>query len=165
MHVTIRPLSTQAEAGQCAHLMSTSEPWITLARSYEASLQILTDEERERYVAYADGQLVGFLILNLRGAFVGCIQTVCVAPGSRDYGFGRQLIAFAEERIFREHPNVFMCVSSFNQSARRLYERLGYAVVGELTDFIVAGHAEILLRKTHGPLVGYAHASTRNDGT
>lgn len=164
MHLTIRPLATVAEAQECARLMSTSEPWITLGRSYEASLQILTDEERERYVAYAEGQLVGFLILNLRGAFVGYIQTVCVAAGSRDRGFGRQLIAFAEERILREHPNVFMCVSSFNESARRLYERLGYRVVGELKDFIVAGHGEILLRKTRGPLLGYAHSPVEAAG-
>ena len=50
----------------------------------------------------------------------------------------------AEERIFRESPNVFLC--------RRLYERLGYTLVGELTDYIVAGHAELLYRKTIGPI-------------
>jgi ribosomal protein S18 acetylase RimI-like enzyme len=44
------------------------------------------------------------------------------------------------------------CVSSFNHGARRLYERLGYHVVGELTDYIVEGYSEILLRKTRGPL-------------
>jgi hypothetical protein len=29
---------------------------------------------------------------------------------------------------------------------------MGYQKVGELTDFIIAGHAEILLRKTIGPI-------------
>ena len=55
---------------------------------------------------------------------------------------------------------MFMCVSSFNQDARRLYERLGYHEVGELTNYIVEGHSEILLRKTRGPLApspGMAH--------
>ena len=64
---------------------------------------------------------------------------------------GTALVAFAEERIFREHRNVFICVSDFNPGARRLYERLGYRLVGELTDYIVAGHSELLLRKTRGP--------------
>jgi ribosomal-protein-alanine N-acetyltransferase len=50
---------------------------------------------------------------------------------------------------------VFMCVSSFNDGARRLYQRLGYQVVGELTDYIVRGHSEILLRKTSGPLATF----------
>jgi len=45
-----------------------------------------------------------------------------------------------------------MCVSDFNTGARRLYERLGYRLVGELTDYIVAGRSELLLRKTGGPL-------------
>ena len=49
-------------------------------------------------------------------------------------------------------PNVFICASSFNPAAQRLYERLGYTVVGELTDYIARGHSEILLRKTTGPL-------------
>jgi ribosomal protein S18 acetylase RimI-like enzyme len=64
-------------------------------------------------------------------------------------------MAFAERRILAETPNVFICVSSFNDGARRLYERLGYEVVGELKDYIVAGHSEILLRKTIGPLTGF----------
>jgi len=65
------------------------------------------------------------------------------------------LVAFAEERILRISPNIFMCVSSFNQGARRLYQRLGYTVVGELSDYIVQGHSEILLRKTLGPLAEF----------
>jgi hypothetical protein len=70
-------------------------------------------------------------------------------------GLGTRLIGFAEERIFREWPNVFLCVSSFNPDARRLYERLGYQAIGTLTDYIVAGCDEILMRKTRGPLDGY----------
>jgi len=152
MPLTIRPLATAAEAEACARLMSTSEPWLTLGRNHEMSLRLMTDAERARYVAYADDDLVGFLILNLRGAFVGYIQTVCVAPRFRARGFGSALVRFAEERILAEHPNVFLCVSSFNPAALRLYLRLGYTRVGELPDLIVRGHSEILLRKTSGPL-------------
>ena len=61
-------------------------------------------------------------------------------------------MGFAETRIFSRHPNVFLCVSAFNAGARRLYERLGYATVGELTDFLAAGQSEILLRKSLGPI-------------
>ena len=53
---------------------------------------------------------------------------------------------------------MFICVSSFNPGARRLYERLGYQVVGELPDYMVRGHSEILLRKTTGPLAEHASA-------
>jgi RimJ/RimL family protein N-acetyltransferase len=36
--------------------------------------------------------------------------------------------------------------------ARRLYERLGYELIGELRDDLVRGSSELLLRKTIGPL-------------
>jgi RimJ/RimL family protein N-acetyltransferase len=43
--------------------------------------------------------------------------------------------------------------SDVDHGARRLYERLGFRLVGELHDHVVAGHSELPLRKTRGPLV------------
>jgi len=116
---------------------------------------VIQDPTREVYLARDDAGLAGFLILCMTGAFVGYIQTVCIHPDRRGQGLGSRLLQFAEERILEESPNVFMCVSSFNHEARRLYERLGYVVVGELTDYIVRGHSEILLRKSWGPLTTF----------
>jgi ribosomal protein S18 acetylase RimI-like enzyme len=135
--------------------MASSEPWVTLGRTYEASLRILQDPSREVYLARDQAGLAGFLILCMTGALVGYIQTVLVHPDRRGEGIGSLLLEFAEQRILRESPNVFMCVSSFNHGARRLYQRLGYIVIGELTDYIVEGYSEILLRKTQGPLTGF----------
>lgn len=153
--MTIHPLVAAGAGGDldaCARLMSSTEPWLTLGRTYDAALATLSDPAKEVHVARVDDELAGFIVLNMTGAFVGYIQTVCMAPPFRGRGLGSELIRWAERRIFVRTPNVFMCVSSFNQSARRLYERLGYQVVGELTDYIVAGHSELLLRKTIGPL-------------
>ena len=148
----IRPLETREEAEACARMMAGTEPWITLRRDCDACLRVMLDATRERYVAYRGDRLAGLLILNLKGGFVGYIQTVCAAPEFRGTGLGTALVRFAEERIFREFTNVFICVSDFNHGARRLYERLGFRLVGELTDYVVAGHSELLLRKTRGPL-------------
>lgn len=148
--VEIRPLQSTSEAEACARLMAASEPWVTLGRGYAASLAILQDPTREVYVATAGGRLAGFLILCLVGPFTGYIQTVCVAPEQRGGGLGTQLVAFAERRIAAVSPNVFLCVSSFNPRARALYERLGYEFVGELRDYLVRGHAELLYRKSSG---------------
>ena len=150
--VRVRPLADEREARACAAIMAGSEPWITLGRGFDASLAIVSDPSREVYVAAHAGEVVGFLILNMRGAFVGYVQTVALHEVWRGRGLGSRLIAFAEERILRDAPNVFMCVSSFNTRAKALYERLGYEVVGELKDYIVRGHSEWLLRKTTGPL-------------
>jgi ribosomal-protein-alanine N-acetyltransferase len=150
--VTIRALGGDDEVRACAAIMATSEPWVTLGRTLERSLGILRDRElQEIYVAEHDGSVVGFVILIMKGAFVGYIRTVAVHPDWRSRGLGRRLIGFAEQRIFRESPNVFLCVSSFNGRARSLYERLGYEAVGELRDYIVRGHSEWLMRKTLGP--------------
>ncbi len=135
--------------------MASSEPWITLGRSFEASLTVVRDPSREVYVIRDDRMIAGFLILCMVGAFVGYIQTICIDPAYRGQGLGSKLVAFAEQRILQVSPNIFMCVSSFNDGARRLYQRLGYTVVGELANYIVHGHSEILLRKTTGPLAGF----------
>lgn len=155
MDLSISALEGEDEVRSCARLMASSEPWITLGRSYETCLGVIQDPSREVYVARQETRFAGFLILCMTGAFVGYIQTVCIDPSCRGRGLGTRLLQFAEERILRVSPNIFMCVSSFNDAARRLYLRLGYHVVGELPDLIVQGHSEILLRKTVGPSTGY----------
>ena len=130
--------------------MGASEPWITLGRTVESAFAVLQNPMKEVYVATHDAGLLGFLILDLQGPFPGYIQTVCVAPEAQNRGLGSRLLGFAEARIFRESPNAFMCVSSFNAGARRLYARLGYEQVGVLRQYIVPAHDEILLRKSRG---------------
>jgi ribosomal protein S18 acetylase RimI-like enzyme len=147
----IRALSGEAEVATCARMMAESEPWMTLGRTVEASIRVLQDPGKEVYVADDGGRIEGFLVLDMRGPFPGYIQTVCVRAGARGQGLGARLIAWAEARILRDVPNVFMCVSTFNRQARRLYERLGYTVVGELSSYLIPDHGEILLRKTTGP--------------
>ena len=150
--VTVRPIAGDDETRVCAEIMTTSDPWVTLGRTMKQAERILRDREvQETYVAVHDGAIVGFVILVVKGAFVGYIRTIAVHADWRSRGLGRRLVWFAEERIFRDSPNVFLCVSSFNSRARALYERLGYETVGELRDYIVRGHSEWLMRKTLGP--------------
>ena len=150
--VDIRPFASAAEAQWAARTMAESEPWITLGTGYERSLAFFSNESRERYLAQVSGEPAGFLVVTMQGAFVGYVQLLGVAAKFRGQGVGRALIEFAERRVFRETPNVFICVSDFNAQARGFYAKLGYQTVGELKDFVVAGHAEILLRKTMGPI-------------
>ena len=102
-----------------------------------------------------DGKLAGFAVIRLQGAFVGYIQSIVIAPERRGKGVGSELLAFVEQRIFAQHPNVFICCSSFNPRALTLYRRHGYEIIGELRNYIVSGHSEILLRKTIAPLTEF----------
>ena len=155
IRIKIRKLRGFHEANQCARLMVSSEPWITLCRTHDESMKILRDPSREVYVATIKDEIVGFVIFLMRGALTGYIQTVCVKPEWRNREIGSRLLKFAEDKILKKTPNVFMCVSSFNKKAQRLYKRLGYEIIGEMKDYIVPGHSEILLRKSIAPLTEF----------
>jgi ribosomal protein S18 acetylase RimI-like enzyme len=153
--IEVRRLKGMNESEACARMMAESEPWITLERGYDDSFEIIADPTREVYLAAIGDEIVGFVVLEMSGAFVGYVKSICVSPRWRGKGVGGRLMAFAEERIFSEVPNVFLCVSDFNEGARRFYKRLGYEVVGELRDYIVPGRSEMLMRKSIAPLARF----------
>jgi len=157
--LAIRQVGSAAEREACAKLMTESEPWRTLQRDFDTSLAVVSDPTRETYWIEYAGAWAGFLLLYLQGPFRGYIQTICLVPDVRGHGLGTAVLRWAEERIFRESPNVFLCVSDFNAGALRLYRRLGYELIGALPDFLVAGSAELLLRKTLGPWSSFRPAS------
>lgn len=149
----ITPIASDAEREACARIMADSEPWITLGIGLDRARGTLAANDREIFVA-RDGEVVaGFIIVMMQGVLSGYVQTLAVAGPYRGHGVGAMLLQFAEARIFRERPNVFLFVSSFNPRAQRFYEAHGYVQVGTLADFLVRGHAEHLMRKTTGPLL------------
>lgn len=151
----IRRLASSTEEERCAAIMAASDPWITYGRSYEGCLSSVRQPMNEIWVAVEDDELRGFVIIVMQGALVGYVRVLCVDPSVRSQGLGSRLLAFAEERIFRESPNVFLFVSEFNTRARELYKRLGYEQLVEVRDYIAAGYSEVLMRKTIGPLATF----------
>ncbi|MEM1255315.1 MAG: GNAT family N-acetyltransferase [Cyanobacteria bacterium P01_H01_bin.21] len=75
---------------------------------------------KEVYLAVAEKTIAGLIIINMTRAFTGYIQSVCVDAEWRGQGIGTQIINYAEERIFRSVPNVFIYVSFFNKGAHKL---------------------------------------------
>jgi [ribosomal protein S18]-alanine N-acetyltransferase len=130
--------------------MVTSEPWITLRLSLERARAVVTDPAKEAYVIRDSTGVAAFTVVDMRGLLTGYVQILCVRPDCQRRELGSRLLQWAEDRIFRDSPNVFICVSSFNSGARRLYERRGFELVGVLRELLVPGHDEILLRKTRG---------------
>ena len=152
MTFVFAPLIAEQDIETATQLMANSDPWITLERNYEKCSAVIRNPLAETFVVKGNGQVIGLAVIQLKGALVGYIQTLVIEPRYRNLGIGRQFIAFLEKRIHEVSPNVFMCVSDFNTDALRLYQNLGFEVIGEIKNYIMEGHSEILLRKTIGAI-------------
>jgi len=153
--IQIKPTRDPKVIAACALMMVHTDPWITLGMSYDYCVKAFEGGFREVYVLEFGTDLAGFVIMQTEGTFKGYIQTICISEPFRGKGLGKQLLQFCQERIMEYSPNVFICVSSFNTGAIRLYLELGFKLVGELDNFVREGFTELLFRKSFGSIVGY----------
>lgn len=131
----------------CATVMAATDPWVTLGRTYEASLVRLKREGSELFVARRGDLRLGFILMDRYGvAGSPYIASVACAAEARGQGAGSAMLEFAE-RLYPDARHIFLCVSSFNAGARRLYERRGYTLVGTLKDYAIDGADEFLMTK------------------
>ena len=135
-----------------AQLMAGTEPWITLGRTIAQTRVVFSRADATLYVARSGKKPLGFLLLRERGIVNSpYVASLAVAADVRGQGIGTKLLTFAEGRAATLDPHIFICVSSFNVGARALYERLGYAVVAELKDYVIEGASELLMHKRLWP--------------
>lgn len=160
----LAPLETPADVQACVALMLASDPWRRLGISEQVCRRTITHPGREAHAAWRGQELVGFVVLALQGPLSGYVQLLGVAESARSQGVGRALMALAERIAFARGPNLFLCVSDFNEGARRFYARLGFEEVGRLANYLVQGEDEWLLRKTRGPLLGQAAGAAGDPG-
>jgi ribosomal protein S18 acetylase RimI-like enzyme len=152
----INLLTTDSQhIADCAMMMSKSDPWITLGFDYEQCRKAFKGTSKEIWVVEIDKEVAGFVILQIGGTFKGYIQTICIDAVYRGRGIGKKLLQFCQERILKISPNIFICVSSFNDRAIRVYKEFGFKLVGELDNFVKDGFTELLFRKTVGPMMDY----------
>ena len=129
-------------------LLARSEPWITLGITADQCKITCHDPEFLLYMAYTDHKPSGIIILDPRGvAGSPYMKSIAVYPEFRGQGIGSDLLAFAEDLFKEKARHMFLCVSSFNQRAKKFYETHGYQVIGEFKDYIVEGKSEILMHK------------------
>lgn len=150
--ISIQKTTATDELIWCARLMSDNEPWITLERSFSASIQLLQDPASEVFLMTTENRPIGFVMIKLNGPFTGYIQTIVIIDDARNKGIGEAAIKYVEVLIHKVSPNVFICVSSFNIRAQQLYLNMGFEIIGVLKNYIKKGYDEVLMRKTKGPL-------------
>ena len=86
------------------------------------------DHEALRFLALADGAVVGCVLLHVRGE-EGKLFQMGVLPAHRGRGVGRDLVAALEEEARRLGLRRVFCHARHH--AVGFYEGLGYRVVGE----------------------------------
>jgi [ribosomal protein S18]-alanine N-acetyltransferase len=140
-------LATDHDPEWCARLMASSDPWITLGRGLDACRARCRTPGLVLLLARRGEERLGFALLHPTGvAGSPYLASIAIDPEARGQGIGSRLLA-AAERWFPDARHIFLCVSSFNQRARQLYERQGYRQVGEFPDYVIAGTSEILMHK------------------
>jgi len=147
----------------CSRMMVASDPWISLGMDQALCLLAFEGDFREVYILKLNHEICGFLILQIKGSFKGYIQTLCIHEMHRGKNLGTFLLEFAEQQILTYSPNMFICVSSFNEAAIRLYKKFGFQFVGVLDSFLKDGFSEYLFRKTVGPILGYTGKQNLHD--
>jgi ribosomal protein S18 acetylase RimI-like enzyme len=150
--VLIRPFTAADSPAVIAFL--DSDPWRRLGYGVADWNRLLAIplEGREGLVLVADGAVAGLALVRRNFLAGDYLELFAVAAAVRGRGLGAVLLAHLESMVFARARNFFVCVSDFNEGARRFYASHGYAHVGTLPDLLVGGSAELLLRKSVGPV-------------
>jgi [ribosomal protein S18]-alanine N-acetyltransferase len=135
-------------------LLGESDPWRRLGYSKNDWNRIFcpTPQGRDCYVAELDGQVAGVAIVKQKFLGGDYLELLGVAGWARQRGIGGQLLRHIERLVFERTKNLFACVSDFNEPARAFYKKHGYQEIGPMPNFLIPGSAELLLRKTAGPV-------------
>jgi [ribosomal protein S18]-alanine N-acetyltransferase len=154
MALSLHIATAQAEDYEwCARLMASTDPWITLGRDVEQCRGTVRRPGTELFVSRmpettaSTAEPVGFILLAPYGfASSPYINSIAVSREQQGQGIGAQLLDFAEKH-YAGRKHLFLLASAFNPRAQAFYRRHGYEFVGELKDYIVRGHSELIFHK------------------
>ena len=143
--ITLRPMRS-ADLDEL--LPSEDELFGTESWSRQSYLDELADTELRRYlVAEQDGKVVGSGGLLAIGE-TAQILTVGVLPAARRQGIGEQLVqALLAEAVRRRAGEVLLEVRMDNAAARRLYDKLGFAVIGTRRGYYDQGRVDAVVMR------------------
>ena len=149
----VRPMTAEDRAA-VIDLLAGSDPWKRLgyqAGDWDIYFTPLP-QGRDSYVVDQNGKVAGIAIVRQKFLLGDYLELLAVADWARGKGLGGKLLGHIEPIVFGRATNLFACVSDFNAQARAFYKKHGYQEIGPMPNFLIPGSAEILLRKTAGPV-------------
>ncbi len=146
-------LMTAEDRAAVIELLADADPWKRLGYQISDWDNYFTPlpQGRESYVVDQNGKVAGIAVIRQNFLLGDYVELLGVANWARGQGLGCRLLAHVEQAVFARAKNLFACVSDFNDQARRFYKQQGYQEIGSMSNFLIPGSAEILLRKTIGP--------------
>ena len=136
----LRPTPTRLE--QRTHRKFCKLIW-TRRITQNNSLE-LTDPDSTFYFLIQDGQLAGYLKLNVNdgqsepmGPDYLEVERIYLKPSFQHLGLGKTMITFAEKQAIQAHKSkVWLGVWEHNENAKAFYHRLGFEKVGAHTFYM-----------------------------
>jgi ribosomal protein S18 acetylase RimI-like enzyme len=139
-----------AEVNDLPLLMEIERRCFTQDQFSEALyLGFLLRPDAEVYLHWTDDAASGSLVILFPAEQDRCqVVSVAIHPDFQGRGLGRTLMEFAEIRARSKHrAQIQLEVRTTNESARRLYERLGYQESKTLRDYYGLGLDGVLYIK------------------
>jgi ribosomal protein S18 acetylase RimI-like enzyme len=106
-----------------------------------------TEVGAQRYAVLVADEPAGTVVIRdpwLHGPY---LHLIGLLPPFHGLGVGSRVLDWMEAEAQGRYRNLWLCVSEFNDGARRLYERHGFALAGRLDSLVFDGLTELLMRK------------------
>jgi ribosomal protein S18 acetylase RimI-like enzyme len=96
-----------------------------------------------------DHSFIGFFWLIINGAFHSFpyLHIIVVKEEIRGQGYGKRILKEIEDMCFKNYSKLFLVVADFNPQAKKLYEELGYKMIGFIPDLYKSGIGEQIMMK------------------
>jgi ribosomal protein S18 acetylase RimI-like enzyme len=147
--LSLQPL-THSNAEILGQALASMEPWATIGWPPERMVRALQHERpsMHRFEVLAGAGLAGIITIQepwLHGPY---LQLLAILPAHQGKGFGQRLLTWMEaEARSSEMRQLWLCVSTFNTKARRLYERFGFHPQSVIEQLASGASDELLMRK------------------
>ena len=126
-HTLIREMRPEDRDAVVA-ILTSSDPWKRLgftAVDWERIFSPLP-VGRDTFVLEGEGLVLGIAIVRRKFLFGDYLELLGISPTATGRGFGSRLLSHIESLTFARAPNLFACVSDFNDGARAFYRNFRY---------------------------------------
>jgi len=140
----------EADARPLAKILLSNEPWLTFHSTLDGIQRyfLRRDPGLWRFTARFDGEPGGVVCVRHPWLFGPYLELIALDRPYQRQGVGRDIVRWMERQAKPVSANIWTLVSAFNEHAQRFYAGLGFEEIVPIRDLVIAGHVEILMRKT-----------------